>query len=72
MIKVKKHFQKHIDQYSVENSYLLKKSELKNTNVLEYGNEFKIDWENGQKTGFLLTKEKIENFLVKCLKEKKY
>jgi len=62
---------KHIDQYSVENSYLLKNSELKNTNVLEYGNEFKIDWENGQKTGFFIDQRENRKFLGEISKGKK-
>lgn len=62
---------KHIDQYSVENSYLLKKSELKNTNVLEHGNEFKIDWENGQKTGFFIDQRENRKFLGEMSKGKK-
>jgi len=62
---------KHIDQYSVANSYLLKKSELKNTNVLEYGNEFKIDWENGQKTGFFIDQRENRKFLGEMSKGKK-
>ena len=62
---------KHIDQYSVQNSYLLKKLELKNTNVLEYGNEFKIDWENGQKTGFFIDQRENRKFLGEMSKGKK-
>lgn len=62
---------KHIDQYSVANSYLLKNSELKSTNVLEYGNEFKIDWENGQKTGFFIDQRENRKFLGEMSKGKK-
>ena len=62
---------KHIDQYSVQNSYLLKNSELKNTNVLENGNEFKIDWENGQKTGFFIDQRENRKFLGEMSKGKK-
>ena len=62
---------KHIDQYSIENSYLLKNSELKNTNVLENGNEFKIDWENGQKTGFFIDQRENRKFLGEMSKGKK-
>ena len=62
---------KHIDQYSVKNSYLLKNLELKNTNVLEYGNEFKIDWENGQKTGFFIDQRENRKFLGDMSKGKK-
>ena len=62
---------KHIDQYYIENSYLLKNSELKNTNVLEYGNEFKIDWENGQKTGFFIDQRENRKFLGEMSKGKK-
>ena len=62
---------KHIDQYSIKNSYLLKNSELKNTNVLEYGNEFKIDWENGQKTGFFIDQRENRKFLGEMSKGKK-
>ena len=62
---------KHIDQYSVKNSYLLKNLELKNTNVIEYGNEFKIDWENGQKTGFFIDQRENRKFLGEMSKGKK-
>ena len=62
---------KHIDQYSVANSYLLKNVELKSTNVLEYGNEFKIDWENGQKTGFFIDQRENRKFLGEMSKGKK-
>ena len=62
---------KHIDQYSVQNSYLLKNSAIKNTNVFEYGNEFKIDWENGQKTGFFIDQRENRKFLGEMSKGKK-
>ena len=50
---------------------MLKKLELKNTNVLEYGNEFKIDWENGQKTGFFIDQRENRKFLGEMSKGKK-
>ena len=62
---------KHIDQYSIENSYLLKNLEITNTTVLEYGNEFKIDWENGQKTGFFIDQRENRKFLGEMSKGKK-
>ena len=62
---------KHIDQYSIENSYLLKNLEISNTTVLEYGNEFKIDWENGQKTGFFIDQRENRKFLGEMSKGKK-
>ena len=61
---------KHIDQYSIENSYLLKNLEITNTTVLEYGNEFKIDWENGQKTGFFIDQRENRKFLGEISKGK--
>ena len=62
---------KHIDYFSVENSYLLKNLDIKNTIVFEYGNAFKIDWENGQKTGFFIDQRENRKFLSEMSKGKK-
>ena len=62
---------KHIDYFSVENSYLLKNLDIKNTIVFEYGNAFKIDWENGQKTGFFIDQRESRKFLGEMSKGKK-
>jgi len=61
----------HIDQYSIENSYLLKNAEITSTTVLEYGNEFIIDWEKGQKTGFFIDQRENRKFLGEMSKGKK-
>ena len=62
---------KYIDHFSVENSYLLKNLDIKNTIVFEYGNTFKIDWENGQKTGFFIDQRESRKFLGEMSKGKK-
>ena len=55
---------KHIDQYSVENSYLLKNLILKNTNVFrKWKCSLKLIGKMDKKLVFLLTKEKTEKFL---------
>ena len=61
----------HIDQYSIENCYLLKNAEITSTIVLEYGNEFIIDWEKGQKTGFFIDQRENRKFLGEMSKGKK-
>ena len=62
---------KYIEHFSVENSYLLKNLDIKNTIVFEYGNAFKIDWENGQKTGFFIDQRESRKFLGEMSKGKK-
>ena len=54
---------KHVEEFQIQNSYLLQKNEIKSTVVLENGNQFKIDWENGQKTGFFIDQRENRKFL---------
>ena len=49
---------------------MLKNAELKTTIVLENGNKFKIDWENGQKTGFFIDQRENRKFLGEMSKGK--
>ncbi len=50
-------------------SYLFGKPET--NEVLEYGNNFFIDWENGQKTGFFIDQRENRKLLEKYAKGKK-
>ena len=56
---------KHVEEFQIQNSYLLQKNEIKSTIVIENGNKFKIDWENGQKTGFFIDQRENRKFLGK-------
>ena len=56
---------KHVEEFQIQNSYLLQKNEIKSTVVIENGNKFKIDWENGQKTGFFIDQRDNRKFLEK-------
>lgn len=49
-------------------SYLYGNKE--SSDVLEYGNKFNIDWENGQKTGFFIDQRENRYLLGKYSKEK--
>jgi 23S rRNA (cytosine1962-C5)-methyltransferase len=42
----------YIEEFKIQDCYLFQKKEISNTKVIENGNEFLIDWETGQKTGF--------------------
>ena len=61
----------YIDEYKIQNSYLFKKKEITNTKVIENGNEFLIDWENGQKTGFFIDQRENRQCLGELAKDKK-
>ena len=61
---------KHVEEFQIQNSYLLQKKEIKSTVVLENGNKFKIDWENGQKTGFFIDQRDSRKFLGKIAHNK--
>ena len=54
---------KHVEEYAIQNSYVIKKNNIKTTIVLENGNHFKIDWENGQKTGFFIDQRENRKIL---------
>jgi 23S rRNA (cytosine1962-C5)-methyltransferase len=61
----------YMDEYKIQNSYLFQKKEITNTKVLENGNEFLIDWENGQKTGFFIDQRENRQYLGELAKNKK-
>ncbi|MEK9619843.1 MAG: class I SAM-dependent rRNA methyltransferase [Flavobacteriales bacterium] len=61
----------YIDEYKIQNSYLFQKKEIANTKVIENGNEFLIDWENGQKTGFFIDQRENRQYLGELAKDKK-
>lgn len=61
----------YIDEYKIQNSYLFQKKEITNTKVIENGNEFLIDWENGQKTGFFIDQRENRKYLGELAKNKK-
>ncbi|MEO6884634.1 MAG: class I SAM-dependent rRNA methyltransferase [Bacteroidia bacterium] len=58
-----------IDSLIVENAYLYGKPDT--NEILENGNKFFIDWENGQKTGFFLDQRDNRNLLSSFAKGKK-
>ena len=61
----------YIEEYKIQNSYLFQKKEISNTKVIENGNEFLIDWENGQKTGFFIDQRENRQYLGELAKDKK-
>ncbi len=61
----------YMDEYKIQNSYLFQKKEITNTKIIENGNEFLIDWENGQKTGFFIDQRENRQYLGKLAKNKK-
>jgi 23S rRNA (cytosine1962-C5)-methyltransferase len=62
---------KHVEEFSVEDGYLYNDSDITSTVVSEYGNKFKIDWVNGQKTGFFIDQRENRKFLGELAKDKK-
>ena len=61
---------KHVEEYAIQNSYVIKKNNIKTTIVLENGNHFKIDWENGQKTGFFIDQRENRKILGEMAQNK--
>ena len=61
----------YIEEFKIQNSYLFQKKEITNTKVIENGNEFLIDWENGQKTGFFIDQRENRQYLGELAKDKK-
>ena len=43
-------------EFQIQNSYLLSKKDVSDVIASEYGNQFKINWVTGQKTGFYWSK----------------
>jgi len=61
----------YIEEFKIQNDYLFQKKEISKTKVIEYGNEFLIDWENGQKTGFFIDQRENRQYLGELAKNKK-
>ncbi len=61
----------YIEEYKIQNSYLFQKKEISTTKIIENGNEFLIDWENGQKTGFFIDQRENRQYLGELAKNKK-
>jgi 23S rRNA (cytosine1962-C5)-methyltransferase len=61
----------YIEEFKIQNSYLFQKKEISNTKVIENGNEFLIDWENGQKTGFFIDQRENRQYIGELAKDKK-
>ena len=61
----------YIKEFKIKNSYLFQKKKISNTKVIENGNEFLIDWENGQKTGFFIDQRENRLYLGELAKNKK-
>ena len=62
---------KHKEEYEISNSIIFQKKELSNTLVSENGNQFKIDWIKGQKTGFFIDQRENRKLLGELCKDKK-
>tara|TARA_B100001057_G_scaffold407338_1_gene421140 strand:+ start:714 stop:1895 length:1182 start_codon:yes stop_codon:yes gene_type:complete len=61
----------YIEEFKIKNFYLFQKKKISNTKVIENGNEFLIDWENGQKTGFFIDQRENRQYLGELAKNKK-
>jgi 23S rRNA (cytosine1962-C5)-methyltransferase len=61
----------YIQEFKIQNSYLFQEKEVSSAKVTENGNEFLIDWENGQKTGFFIDQRENRQYLGELAKDKK-
>ena len=61
----------YIEEFKIQDCYLFQKKEISNTKVIENGNEFLIDWETGQKTGFFIDQRENRQYLGELAKDKK-
>ena len=61
----------YIQEFKIQNSYLFQDKEVSSAKVTENGNEFLIDWENGQKTGFFIDQRENRQYLGELAKGKK-
>ena len=51
------------EEFQIQNSYLLKKIDTSDVIAAEYGNQFKINWVTGQKTGFFIDQRENRKLL---------
>ena len=63
--------EKFINEHSITNAYLYKSGNDDQIVASEYDNLFKIDWINGQKTGFFIDQRENRQLLGKLSKNKK-
>ena len=61
----------YIQEFKIQNSYLFQDKEVSSAKVTENGNEFLIDWENGQKTGFFIDQRENRQYLGELANGKK-
>tara|TARA_B100000768_G_scaffold149049_1_gene143217 strand:+ start:3139 stop:4320 length:1182 start_codon:yes stop_codon:yes gene_type:complete len=61
----------YIEEFKIQDCYLFQKKEISKTKVIENGNEFLIDWETGQKTGFFIDQRENRQYLGELAKDKK-
>ena len=61
----------YIQEFKIQNSYLFQDKVVSSAKVTENGNEFLIDWENGQKTGFFIDQRENRQYLGELAKDKK-
>ena len=61
----------YIKEFKIQNSYLFQQKEITSSKVSENGNEFLIDWENGQKTGFFIDQRENRQYLGELANGKK-
>ena len=61
----------YIQEFKIQNSYLFQDNEVSSAKVTENGNEFLIDWENGQKTGLFIDQRENRQYLGELAKDKK-
>ena len=61
----------YIQEFKIQNSYLFQQKEMTSSKVSENGNEFLIDWENGQKTGFFIDQRENRQYLGELANGKK-
>ena len=50
-------------EFQIQNSYLLRKIDASDVIASEYGNQFKINWVTGQKTGFFIDQRENRKLL---------
>ncbi len=62
---------KHKEEFNVTNCILFENKQLNHTIISEYGNQFKIDWIKGQKTGFFIDQRENRKLLGELCKGKK-
>ena len=58
------------EEFQIKNSYLLRKKDASYVIASEYGNQFKINWVTGQKTGFFIDQRENRKLLSEYSQDK--